>query len=294
MTRPLRLAALAWPVGREEGFAAKLDRWCAAARQEGAELLLLPEYAPCETAFAHAGGDAMAERDAAEEASASLLDEMERACARHGLWLAGGTVLRANATGGIVNACPLVSPLGLVGVQEKRTRTGFERNAWALTPGRPPSVFATPWGLLGIAVCYDAEFPPLVRAQVEGGAWAILVPACTDTAHGAARVTVSARARAIENQIFVAVAPTVGAMVGCESLDANRGRAGIYGPADRGFPEDGIVAEGTDDAPGLVVATLDPAAIAAVRRDGAVLNHADWPAAPLPPCPVIPVPDRST
>lgn len=293
MTRPLRLAALAWPVGHEEGFATKLDRWCAAARREGAELLLLPEYAPCEGAFARAGGSAMAERDAAAEEAGRLVREMAGAAARHGLWIAGGTVLRRNGAGGIVNACPLVAPTGLVGFQEKRTRTGFERASWSLSPGDWPSVFDTPWGRLGIAVCYDVEFPTLVRAQVEAGSRAILVPACTDTPQGATRVTVSARARAIENQVFVAVAPTVGAMAGCESLDENTGRAGIYGPADRGFAADGIIAEGAMDSPGIVIATLDPAAIAAVRRDGAVLNHADWPSLPVPPCPVIHSPDRS-
>lgn len=286
MSAPLRLGALAWPVGRGEGFAAMLDQWCEAARAAGVDLLLLPEYAPCEEAFASAAGDAAAERDAAADAAPALIAVMEQAAARHGLWIAGGTVLLRRA-GGIVNACPLVSPAGLAGLQEKHCRTRFEREAWGLSPGGFPSVFATPWGILGIAVCYDAEFPPLVRAQVLAGAWTILVPACTDSAHGAARVTLSARARAIENQCFVAVAPTVGTLPGCESLDVNRGSAGLYGPADHGFAADGIVAEHTADAPGLAVATLDPAAIVRVRREGAVTNHADWPSLPVPPCPVI-------
>jgi predicted amidohydrolase len=283
VTRPLRLAALAWPVGRE-AFAGALDRWCAEARAAGAELLLLPEYAPCAAAFAKPGG-ASAEGDAAAAAAPALVAAMEDAASRHGLWLAGGTVLRRTAQG-IVNACPLVSPEGLIGWQDKHRRTRFEREAWSLAPGAPPSVFETPWGRLGIAVCYDVEFPPLVRAQVLAGAWLMLAPAATDTPAGASRITVSARARAIENQCFVAVAPTVGAAPWSESLDANHGRAGIYGPADRGFADDGIVVQGVADAPGLVVATLDRARIEAVRRDGAVLNHADWPDA-VPPCRVV-------
>lgn len=285
MTRPLRLAALAWPVARGEALDARLAHWCAAARAEGAELLLLPEYALCETAFAVEGG-AAAERDAAARAAPALLAVLEAAAARHGLWIVGGTLLRRTGRG-IVNASPLVSPAGLVGWQEKHCRTRFEREAWALAPGGPPSVFATPWGRLGIAICYDAEFPPLVRAQVLAGADVILVPACTDSAHGAARVTLSARARAIENQAIVAVAPTVGTAPWCESLDANTGQAGIYGPADHGFPGDGVIAERAMGEPGLAVATLDPAAIATVRREGAVTNHADWPSEPVPPCPVI-------
>jgi predicted amidohydrolase len=271
-----------------------LDRWCETARAAGVGLLLLPEYAPCETAFAAATGDAAAERDAAADAAPALVAAMEGAASRHGIWIAGGTVLLRQAGRGIVNACPLVAPSGLVGMQEKHCRTRFEREAWGLAPGRLPSVFATPWGIIGIAVCYDTEFPPLVRAQVLAGAWTILVPACTDSPHGAARVALSARARAIENQCFVAVAPTVGEMAGCESLDVNHGTAGLYGPADHGFAATGIVAELGADMPGLAVATLDPSAIAHVRRDGAVTNHADWPRLTVPPCPVIPLSDRST
>lgn len=283
MTRALRLATLAWPVGREP-FADALARWAGAARDAGADLLLLPEYAPCAAAFA-GGGGAAAERDRAADRAAALVATMEAAAAATGLWIVGGTVLRRTERG-IVTACPVVSPGGLAGWQEKHRPTRFEREAWSLTSGAAPSVFATPWGRLGVAVCYDAEFPTLVRAQVLAGAWLVLVPAATDTAAGATRVTVSARARAIENQCFVAVAPTVGEAPWCESLDANCGRAGIYGPADRGFADDGIVAQAADDAPGLLLATLDPARLEAVRREGAVANHDDWPDA-VPPCPVV-------
>jgi predicted amidohydrolase len=283
VTRPLRLATLAWPVGSEP-FAAALDRWCGEARAGGAGLLLLPEYAPCAAAFA-GGGGAAAERDRAAEAAPALVAAMEDAASRAGVWIAGGTVLRRTERG-VVAACPVVSPAGLVGFQEKHRPTRFERAAWSLADGAPPSVFATPWGRLGVAVCYDAEVPPLVRAQALAGAWLVLVPACTDTRAGATRVTVSARARAIENQCFVAVAATVGEAPWCESLDRNHGRAGIYGPADLGFADDGVVAEAADDAPGLLFATLDPARVAAVRDAGAVANHADWPEA-VPACPVV-------
>jgi predicted amidohydrolase len=280
---PLRLATLAWPVGREP-FADELDRWCGLAKAGGAELLLLPEYAPSAPAFA-GGGGAAAERDRAVEAAPAAVAAMEAEAARSGLWIVGGTVLRRTERG-IVNACPVVSPAGLVGWQEKHRPTRFERAAWSLADGAPPSVFATPWGRIGVVICYDSEFPPLVRAQVLAGAWLVLVPASTDSRAGATRVTVSARARAIENQCFVGVAPTVGDAPWCESLDSNRGRAGIYGPADFGFADDGIVAEADEDSPGLVFATLDPARLTAVREKGAVANHADWPES-VPPCPVV-------
>ena len=149
-------------------------------------------------------------------------------------------------------------------------------------------MFETPWGRIGIAICYDLEFPPLVRAQVEAGAWLILAPSCTDGIAGFNRVRLSARARALENQCYVAMAPTVGLAPWLATLDANRGYAGVYGPVDRGFPEDGVLARGALDQPGWVYADLDPLLLDAVRESGGVRNHRDWPANPEA-CRVIPL-----
>ncbi|MDW8445285.1 MAG: carbon-nitrogen hydrolase family protein [Acetobacteraceae bacterium] len=276
----LRIAALAWKIERSpsvEAFAARLDGWLASARAVGAELVLLPEYAGVEIGAAVAAGRGAAAEVAETVARADEIEAaMARAARRHGLWLAGGS-LPAREGERVVNRATLFAPDGRRAVQRKRTMTRFEAEKWGVSGAGVPCVIETPWGRLGIAVCYDCEFPPIVRAMVEHGAWLILVPACTDTPAGATRVTISARARAIENQVFVAVAPTVGAAPWCESLDRNHGRAGIYGPADRGFPADGVMAEGGLDTPGLIVADLDPEAIARVRRAGAVRNHADWP-----------------
>ncbi|MFN3449288.1 MAG: nitrilase-related carbon-nitrogen hydrolase, partial [Roseococcus sp.] len=197
------------------------------------------------------------------------------------LWLQPGTLPMADGDR-VVNRAPLIAPDGRLAMQEKRQMTRFESERWGVSPGAPPNVFPTPWGLIGIAICYDAEFPKLVRAQVEAGAWLVLVPTCTDTAHGFQRVRIAARARAMENQCFVAVAPTVGGFAASAALDENHGAAGIFGPVDRGFTEDGVIAEGGYDAPGLVLARLDPARIEAVRAEGAVRNHRDWPRASIP------------
>ncbi len=168
-------------------------------------------------------------------------------------------------------------------MQDKHVMTRFEAEQWGVSPGALPRVFATPWGRIGIAICFDAEFPTLVRAQVEAGAWLILVPSCTDTMHGFNRVRIAAAARAMENQCFVAVIPTVGDAPWSAALDANRGYAAVFGPADRGFPEDGVLARGTLDQGEWLFADLDPRRLAAVRETGAVRNHANWPPPP-PPC----------
>jgi predicted amidohydrolase len=284
---PLTLACLAWPVeplASVAAFAAKLEGFCAEAKARGADLLLAPEYACVELGAALAGNraaDEASELRAMVAASGEVLEAMRAAARRHRHWLQPGTHPMADGDR-VVNRAPLIAPDGRLAMQEKRQMTRFESERWGVSPGAPPNVFPTPWGLIGIAICYDAEFPKLVRAQVEAGAWLVLVPTCTDTAHGFQRVRIAARARAMENQCFVAVAPTVGGFAASAALDENHGAAGIFGPVDRGFTEDGVIAEGGYDAPGLVLARLDPARIEAVRAEGAVRNHRDWPRASIP------------
>jgi predicted amidohydrolase len=280
--REVRLGLLQYGVGRLDSFdafAAKLERLVAEGA-ESADLLVLPEYASMEVA-ATLGAPAKApdERDAVAAGAADLLRLMRAAARRHGIWLLPGT-LPWREDGAVRNRAPLIAPDGRLAWQDKRVMTRFESESWGIGPGAPPAVFETPWGRLGIAICYDVEFPPLVRAQVEAGAWFVLVPSCTDTWHGFNRVRLSARARALENQCFVAVAPTVGVAPHLATLDENHGWAGVYGPVDRGFPADGVLAEGEPDTPGWVFATLEVARLEAARADGAVRNHRDWPPSP--------------
>ncbi|MCB4824725.1 carbon-nitrogen hydrolase family protein [Roseicella aerolata] len=282
----LRIGALAWPVGRPESvadFAARLDHWLSQAAGR-ADLALLPEYACVELGTALSGSgtaDEAAELRAMVAAAPAILEVMRAAARRHGLWLQPGSLPMADGDR-VVNRAPMIAPDGRLAFQEKRMMTRFEAERWGVASGAPPQVFETPWGLIGLSICYDSEFPKHVRAQVEAGAWLILVPTCTDTLHGYNRVRFACQARAVENQCFIAVAPTVGAAPWSAALDENRGQAAVFGPVDRGFPEDGVLAAGPLDTPGWTFCSLDPARIDTVRREGAVLNHRDWPRAPLP------------
>jgi predicted amidohydrolase len=282
--KALRLALLQYKVERiaqTADFAAKLDRLTQEAASAGAELLVMPEYACMEIAQ---GRDAPAELDYVCARTDELLAAMRQAAVRHGVWLLPGSLPVRD--GNVVrNRAPLIAPDGSLAFQDKRVMTRFETESWGVTAGQDPAVFETPWGRIGISICYDVEFPALVRAQVEAGAWLVLAPSCTDTMAGFNRVRLAARARALENQCYVAIAPTVGIAPWSATLDVNRGYAAVFGPVDRGFPDDGVLARGALDEGQWVYADLDPARLEAVRADGGVRNHRDWPPAP-PPCPV--------
>jgi predicted amidohydrolase len=286
MSALLRLGLLQYGVTRIESmehYARRFDALVAAGAN-GADLLLMPEYACMEIAAALTDEpEPMAELEAVCAQSDKILEIFRASARRHGIWLQPGTLPFRDEGGTVRNRAPLISPAGEAAFQDKHVMTRFEAESWGVRSGLPPSVFETPWGRIGIAICYDSEFPGLVRAQVEAGAWVILVPTCTDTRHGFNRVLLSARARALENQCFVAVAPTVGEAPWLAALDANCGQAGVYGPVDRGFPEDGVLVQGQPDTPGWVFATVERERLDEVRRNGAVRNHRDWPAAP-PAC----------
>ncbi len=160
-------------------FAAKLDRLLAGGVAGGASLLVLPEYACMEVAAGFASvGDPAAELRAVCDVAEELLGIFMRAAQRHGVWLLPGSMPWPDRDH-VCNRAPLIAPDGRLAFQDKSAMTRFETESWGVVSGAPPGVFETQWGLIGIAICYDVEFPPLVRAQTLAGARLILVPSCT-------------------------------------------------------------------------------------------------------------------
>lgn len=284
----MRVAAARYLVERIEGFeafAAKQARIVDAARAAGVELLVLPEYLGLELATAVEGHAAMAPAELAlgvapfegrfRELFATLAE-------RSGIAIVAGSFLAAVRPGVLRNRSTWFERGRAPVDQDKLALTGFERELGCLEPGDALGVLDWRGLRVGTAVCYDVEFPLPVRAQVEAGARLIVVPSCTDTAAGAARVRTGCAARALESQVYVLKAVTAGNAPFNAFLDANTGEPALHAPIDRGFPPDGVVVEGVVDhgpAAGLLaIADLDLDALAAVRRDGQVGNDADWPA----------------
>lgn len=274
------VAAAAYPLDRLEDWAAyeaKLARWVEEAVERGADLLVFPEYAAMELA---ALGDNPGDMEAAARTVSAL---MPRANALHAELASrfGVHILRGSAPCFVgsrpVNRARLFLPDGRSAAQDKQIMTRFEREEWRIRPGGPLRLFDTVLGRIGVLICYDAEFPLLARALVEAGAEILLVPSYTEAVSGFMRVRIAARARALEGQCVVVQAPAIGRSEWCGATDGARGAAAILGPPDGDFPVDGVLAEGELDRAGWVMAEVDRAAIAEVRREGRVLNVAHWP-----------------
>lgn len=276
------IAAAAYPLDFLPDFAAYIDKitqWVAGAAGQGAQLLVFPEYGAMELASL-GGAEVAADLERALHQVAGYADQVHdlhcKLAAQYGVHILGAS---APVFTGLrpVNRATLYGPAGIIGHQDKQIMTRFERETWFVDAGHGLPVFDTPLGRIGIVICYDSEFPLLSRHLVEQGAEILLVPSCTDSLAGFTRVRVGAMARALENQCVTVQAPTVGDAPWCPAVDENWGRAAIYGPPDRGFPETGIFTETPLNTAGWAIATIDRAAIHAVRANGGVLNHAHWP-----------------
>jgi predicted amidohydrolase len=148
--------------------------------------------------------------------------------------------------------------------------TPAEREEWGITPGEGIKVFETPLGRVAIVICYDIEFPELVRLLVQHGVDIILNPFATDERKSYLRVRYCAQARAVENMVYVVMAGNVGGLSRSPAMFLNYGQAAICTPSDFAFPMDGIAAEGIVNTQTVVVADLDLGALDIQRQSASV------------------------
>lgn len=261
-------------------YADKLERWVSDAAEQGAQLLVFPEYGSMELASLF--GDVIYSDLAKQlDAMQSIYLEWQALhlalAKRFNLMILGASYPVQQADDRYLNRATLFGPDGEIGSQDKLVMTRFENEQWLISAGDTIQVFDTDLGKIAINICYDSEFPLIARQQVEAGADLILVPSCTDTQAGFHRVRLGCQARALENQCFVVQSPTFGEARWSEAVDINTGRACIYTPVDYGFPDNGILVEGSADKPGWVYGDLDLNEIARIREEGQVFNYRDWP-----------------
>ena len=231
---------------------------------------------------AASGADTAGNLQTSLAAVSEALAQMDAAHAdlarRHGVHILAASGPSAR-DGRYVNAARLFSPSGKMGVQEKLIMTPFERD-WGISGGERLRVFETALGRIGVAICYDSEFPLLVRAQAEAGAEIILIPSCTEFASGYNRVRTAAMARALENGCVTVVSPTIGDAPWSPAVDRNAGAAGVYVPPDHAFSDTGVVAEGIFNQPQWVYADVALDRLREIKASGEMRNSADWSAQP--------------
>lgn len=271
----MRLAAIQMNSGADVVANLKqLEDLLTQARQQGADLAVLPEN------FALMSADRQARLAIAEaDGTGRVQDCLAEYAAESGLWLVAGTLpLLSDDRERPYSACCVYNDSGervarydkihLFDVQvpaadletNMRSNEVYRESSYTL-PGSEPLVVATPWGSLGVAVCYDLRFPELFRQMLANGLDLLAIPAAFTVATGQAHWELLLRARATENLTYVVAAAQVGEHPGGRETWGHAMIVDSWGEV--------LVDAGT--VPGLVIAEFDRDKQNRLRREFPVL-----------------------
>lgn len=236
------------------------------AKHRGAHFVLTPEM----TNIMETDRDALFDAIAPEDSDRGLatLREVARGLK---LWIHIGSLAVKASPERAANRSFLINPAGdIVARYDKIHMFDVDlpsgesyRESRNFHPGELAVAADLPWGRLGLSICYDLRFPALYRALAEAGCSFLAVPSAFTQQTGEAHWHVLTRARAIENGCFVFAAAQGGVH---ENGRETFGCSLIVDPWGK------VLAEGGCE-PGLVMAEVDPAAVAAARNRIPSLDH---------------------
>lgn len=263
--RNARIAAVQMVSGpRVADNLAAADRLIAEAADQGADLVVLPEYFPII-------GATDADRVQARETfgNGPIQAWLAATAQEHGIWLFAGSIpLTATAPDRMRNSLLVFDPSGkCVERYDKVHLFGFNKGdesydeAAFIEPGSQLVSVETPFASIALSICYDLRFPELYRALAPVDL--ILVPAAFTDTTGRAHWEILLRARAIENQCYVLA---VGQGGRHESGRVTHGNSMIVDPW-------GEILDRKMKGPGVVIAELDHARLADVRASLPALAH---------------------
>ncbi|MES2537426.1 MAG: carbon-nitrogen hydrolase family protein [Pseudomonadota bacterium] len=247
----------------EENFAAA-RRLIGEAAEQGAKLVLLPEYWPVmgmqetdKLAIAEALADGPIQR---------FMSDIARA---HQIWLIGGTLpMVAPEPGKVLNTMLVYDPAGERIVRyDKIHLFGFTKGeesydeSRTIVPGSEVATFDAPFGKVGLSVCYDLRFPELYRAM--GDCALIVVPAAFTYTTGKAHWEILLRARAIENQCYILAAAQGGKHPNGRRTWGHSMLIDPWGDVKAVLPE----------GEGLVIGDIEPHSLLKIRENLPALKH---------------------
>jgi nitrilase len=194
---------------------------------------------------------------------------LARMAKKHHIWLIGGSVpLEAGTANKVRNSCLVYDERGkLVARYDKIHLFGLDlgnerfQEARLMEPGDKVVVVNSPFGRIGLSICYDLRFPELYRAMPDVDM--IVVPSAFTATTGRAHFETLIRARAIENLAYV-IAPAQGGyhLSGRET----HGDSMIVDPW-------GVVLDRLPRGSGVVMANINPAYQASLRKSLPALKH---------------------
>lgn len=177
--------------------------------------------------------------------------------------------------GQLFNVAYLFRRNGSIERQFKIHVTPNEAKWWGVAPGNRVEVFDTDRGKIAIQICYDVEFPELARIAASKGAQILFVPFNTDERYGYLRVRHCAQARAIENQLYVAISGCAGMLPFVDNADMHYSQAGVFTPSDFPFARDAVASESMPNIETVVIHDVDLELLRRNRLTGTVRPWTD-------------------
>lgn len=272
----IRIAALQYyirPVETFDDFQQQVEGLVETAADYKCRLVVFPEYFTVQLLTLDDTRRPIHEQVRSLAGQVSRYTELMSGLARkHGLYIVGGSIpTMDDGRDEVFNQSYLFNPRGEFSSQGKLHMTRWETCEWKVSPRDALRVFETELGRLAITICYDVEFPEIVRVAARAGVYLLIVPSCTDDRQGFLRVRYCAHARTIENQLYAVHACTVGSLPMVPAVSLNYGQASILTPSDFPFARDGILAEGVANQESMVIAELNLDTIRESRTSGTVL-----------------------
>ncbi len=277
--RKVRVASVQYQVRRVasfDDFADQVEYFVDTAHDYRADFLVFPEFFSVQLlSQTHLRGlpakDGIAKL---AELEGEFLDLMRRMATEYGIHIVAGSH-PMHRGGALQNVCPIIMPDGTWVAQPKLHITPAEVRYWGITGGDELPVIDTPKARVGVLICYDSEFPEAARHLADNGAEILFVPYCTDDRPAFMRVDACARARAIENQVYVVTSGIIGNLPSVPAMDIHYGRAAVYTPSDFEFARDGIQAAADPNVEMLLVTDLDITDLYRSRQSGSVRPRLD-------------------
>ena len=267
MTREVRIGCVqSRPLATFDEAIEEARRLAGDAVAAGAELVCLPEY--CGGLKSENG---LFAPPTAPEARHPVLDALRGFASDAGVWMLIGSIAVDGPGDRLVNRGYVLDDRGDIRARYDKiflfdvdlSPTQRYRESAVVAPGERAVLVDTPWGRLGLTICYDLRFPQLYRALAQAGAEILAVPAAFTKVTGEAHWHVLNRARAIENGAVVVAPCAVGEVPG---------GGAAYGHSLIVSPWGEVLADGGDGV-GYVVATVDVESVANARGRIPSLEH---------------------
>ncbi|MEQ8275090.1 MAG: GNAT family N-acetyltransferase [Deltaproteobacteria bacterium] len=270
-TMPVRICVVQYlmrPIDDFEDFASQCEHFVDVASDNKSDFVVFPELLTAQVmSIVKAKRPAEAARGLAAY-TPQYLELFTGLAVKYNVNIIGGSQLVVEEDEELYNVGWLFRRNGTRESQYKLHISPNEAWWWGVAPGSKLQVFDTDRGKIAILVGYDVQFPELCRVVAAKGANIVFVPFSAEERYAYLRVRHCAQARAIENQLYVAISGGTGTIPFVDNADLHYAQSGIFTPSDFPFSRDAIASECPPNIENVIIQDLDLELIRRNRLDG--------------------------